>query len=86
MMVSWMCGVKDIKRSGLGIWNVIVEMIGCRLVEMWSWLGKKSVDRGRKTWRECVNDDMNLLGLHPKLAVFKDTRKGFILEQTSNPS
>ena len=30
------------------------------------------VDRGRKTWRECVKDDMDELGLHPVWTVFKN--------------
>ena len=29
-------------------------------------------DRGRKTWRKCINDDMKLLGLQPEWALFKD--------------
>ena len=28
--------------------------------------------RGRKTWYECVKDDMKVLGLHPEWAVFRD--------------
>ena len=27
--------------------------------------------RGRKTWRECVKEDTDELGLHPKWAVFR---------------
>ena len=35
-------------------------------------VGEKS--RGRKTWRECVNDNMELLGLQPEWALFRDMR------------
>ena len=42
--------------------------------------------RGRKTWRECVKDDTDELGLHPEWAVFRDMRRGLISGQTSNPS
>ena len=40
----------------------------------------------RKTWRECVKDDMIELGLHPEWAVFRDMWRGFISGRTSNPS
>ena len=44
------------------------------------------VGRGRKTWRECVKDDMDEPGLHPEWAVFRDVWRGLISGQTSNPS
>ena len=28
--------------------------------------------RNRKTWKECVDDDMKVLGLHLEWAVFRD--------------
>ena len=59
-------------------------MIGCRPVEMWWWRGEIA-GRGRKTWRECVKDDMVELGLHPEWAVFRDMWRGFISGKTSNP-
>ena len=34
--------------------------------------GVRSVGRGRKTWRECVRDDMDELGLHPGWVVLRD--------------
>ena len=40
----------------------------------------------RKTWRECVNDDMKLFGLQLEWAVFMDMWRGFISRLTSNPS
>ena len=35
----------------------------------------KCVGRGRKTWGECVKDDMKLLGLQPKWAIFRDIHR-----------
>ena len=32
--------------------------------------------RGRKTWRECVKDDMDELGLHSEWVVFRDMWRG----------
>ena len=55
----------------------------CRNVEV---VGKKSRDGGRKTWRGCVKDDMEELGLEPEWAVFCDMWRGFISGQTSNLS
>ena len=46
--------------------------------------GTRSQGRSRKTWEQCVRDDMKLLGLHPEWAVFRDM--GLDLGQTSNPS
>ena len=39
-------------------------MIGCQPVEMLWWQGTRGAGRGRKTWYECVKDDMKELGLH----------------------
>ena len=33
-------------------------MIGCQLVERWRWQGVRCKGRNRKTWKECVDDDM----------------------------
>ena len=30
--------------------------------------------RGRKTWRECVKDDMDELGLHSEWVVFREEK------------
>jgi hypothetical protein len=49
-------------------------------------VGVRSVSRGRKTWRECVKDDMEELSLHPEWAVFRDMWRGIISGKTSNPS
>ena len=39
-------------------------------------VGVRCVGRDRKTWRECVKDDTDELGLHPEWAVFRDTWRG----------
>ena len=41
--------------------------------------GVRCLGRGRKTWRECVKDDMDELGLHPEWAVFRDMWRGLVL-------
>ena len=33
--------------------------------------GVKCVDRSRKTWGECIKDDMKSLGLQPEWAIFR---------------
>ena len=45
------------------MWNVRVEIkvSACRNVVV---AGVRWSGRGRKTWRECVKDDMEVLGLH----------------------
>ena len=48
--------------------------------------GVRCVGRGKKTWRECVKDDTDELGLRPEWAVFRDVWRGLISGQTSNPS
>ena len=52
-------------------------MIGCFLqkgvVE-----GVRGQGRGRKTWEQCVNDDMELLGLHSEWAIFMDVWRDLI--------
>ena len=42
--------------------------------------------RGRKTWRECVKDDMDELGLHSEWVVFMDMWRSLIWGKTSNLS
>ena len=48
--------------------------------------GVRWVGRGRKTWGECVKDDMEELGLHPEWAVGRDMWRGLISGKTSDPS
>ena len=55
-------------------------VLGCRNVEV---VGEMSKGRGRKTWREYVNDDMEVLGFQ---RVFKDMWRGFISGQRSDHS
>ena len=61
------------------MWNVRVGMTGCQPVENNVVVaGVRCAGRGRKTWKECVKDDMVELGLHPEWAVFSDMWRGFI--------
>ena len=39
------------------------------------------VGKGRKTWRECVKDDMDELGLHSEWVVFRDIWRSLISEK-----
>ena len=57
--------------DGLDIWSMSV----CRglVVE-----GTRGRGRSRKTWEQCVRDDMKLLGLHPEWAVFRDMWRDLI--------
>ena len=48
--------------------------------------GVRCAGRGRKTWRECVKDDMDELGLHPEWVVFRDMWRRLISGKTSDPS
>ena len=47
--------------------------------------GVRCAGRG-KTWRECVKDDMDELGLHSECVVFRDMWRDLISGKTSNPS
>ena len=48
--------------------------------------GVRCAGRSRKTWRECVKDDMDELSLPPEWVVFRDMRRDLISGKTSNPS
>ena len=48
--------------------------------------GVRCAGRGRKTWRECVEKDMDELGLHSEWVVFRDVWRDLISGKTSNPS
>ena len=48
----------------------------CRKVEV---AGVRCKRRKRKTWKECVDDDMKVLGLHPEWVVFRDVWRDFII-------
>ena len=41
-------------------------------------LSTRGRGRSRKTWEQCVRDDMKLLGLHPEWAVFRDMWRDLI--------
>ena len=47
----------------------------CRKVEV---AGVRCKGRNRKTWKECVDKDIEVLGLHPELAVFRDVWRDLI--------
>ena len=40
--------------------------------------GVRCAGRGRKTWRECVKDDMDELGMHSEWVVFRDMWRSLI--------
>ena len=40
--------------------------------------GTRGRGRSRKTWEQCVRDDMKLLGLHPEWAIFRDMWRDLI--------
>ena len=40
--------------------------------------GARCKGRNRKTWKECVDDDMKVLGLHPEWEIFRDEWRDFI--------
>ena len=76
--------VNEVVRRGRLRWFRHVErksgndwVSACRNVVM---AGVRCTGRGRKTWYECVKDDMEELGLHAEWAVFRDMWRGFILE------
>ena len=48
-------------------------------------VGVRWAGRGRKTWRECVKDDMDELGLHSEWVVFRDMWRSLISGKMSNP-
>ena len=48
---------------------MIVECDDCRNVEV---ARVRCRGRNRKTSGDCVDDDMEILGLHPEWAVFRD--------------
>ena len=57
-------------------------MSACRNVVV---AGVRHAGRGRKTWRECV-EDMDKLGLQSEWVVFRDVWRDLISGKTSDPS
>ena len=47
----------------------------CRRVEV---AGARCKGWKRKTWTECVDDDMEVMGLHPEWAIFRVSWRNFI--------
>ena len=92
----WICSllgvhsVAEVVRQGRLRWFGHLEcrseddwVSACRKVEV---EGARCKGRKRKTWYECVEDDIKVLGLHPEWAEFRDMWRGFISGRTSNPS
>ena len=49
--------------------------------------GARCKGRKKKTWKECVDNNRKVLGLHPEWTVFRDVCvKELHIGQTSNPS
>ena len=40
--------------------------------------GARCKEREKKTWKECVDEDMKVLGLHPEWVVFRNMWRDFI--------
>ena len=63
----------------MGILNLIFLgddwVSACRKVEV---AGARCKGRKRKTWYECVEDDMKVLGFQPGWTVFRDMWRDFI--------
>ena len=49
--------------------------LACRKVEV---TGARCKGRKRKTWKECMDIDMEVLGLHPEWVIFMDVWSDFI--------
>ena len=65
----WICTVFQVYRLYGEAWQIeVVQPSGALRCNR----------RNRKTWRECVKDDMEVLGLLPEWAVFKDVWRDFI--------
>ena len=82
--------VDEVVRRGRLRWFGHVErkseddwVSACRKVVV---AGRRGAGRGRKTWYECVKEDMKKLGLHKERAVFRDMWRGLISGKTSDPS
>ena len=50
-------------------------VLACKKVEM---AGARCKGRKRKTWKECVGDDMKVLGLHSEWVVLRDVWIDFL--------
>ena len=73
----------EVVRRGRLRWFGHVE---CKSGDDWVMAGVRCAGRGRKTWRECVKDDMDELGLHSEWVVFRDMWRSLISGKTSDPS
>ena len=87
--VFWVYNVADVVRHVRLRWfghlqhrSVDDWVSAYRKVEV---VGARCKGRKRKTWKECVDKYIKVLGLHPEWAVFRDMWRGFISGRTSNP-
>ena len=74
--------VADVMRRGILMWfghlehyNVDDCMSACSNVVV---TGVRCVDRGRKTWRDCVKDDMKLFRLQHEMTIFRVVGRNLI--------
>ena len=74
--------VADVVRRGRLRWFGHLE---CKSVDDWVSScrrlvveGARGQGRSRKTWEQCVKDDMELLGLHSERAIFRDVWRDLI--------
>ena len=58
----------------------------CNRLSSWYFKGRPVAGSQRSTWRECVKDDMNELGLNSEWVVFRDMWRSLISGKTSDPS
>ena len=82
----WVESVAEVVRRGRLRWFGHVErkngddwVSACRNVEV---AGVRCAGRGRKTWRECMKDE---LGVHSQWAGFRDMWRSLISGKTSDP-
>ena len=74
--------VVDVVRHGRLRWFGHLErrsvddwVSACRKMEV---AETRCKEKKRKTWKECVDDDTKVLGLHPEWAVFRDVWREFM--------
>ena len=67
--------VADVVRQGRLRWFGHLER---NSVDDWVSACRGLVVEGRKTWEQCVKDDLKLLGLHSEWAIFRDMWRDLI--------
>ena len=92
-VMSRVCSVADVMRCGRLRWfghqerrSVDDWVSACRKVDRGDSLaGAICKGRNRETWKQCVDKDMEVPGLHPEWVVFRDVWRDLIWAKTSNP-